>query len=120
MCLADMIARKGEDCYLYSFDYCNESYGLAGLLFPFKAATHCSEIPYLFGRGIIANFSPNQHDLQMIEIFSTYFTNFVKYGNPNGLDGEQTWKPLHKSNTSRYFSIDLERQEMRDNFCKSL
>ncbi|KAI6177549.1 Carboxylic ester hydrolase [Aphelenchoides bicaudatus] len=100
--LADFLTHKGGEVYLYSFDYYNPyGFGLAGFMFPFKSSTHCSEIPYLFGRGLISNFSPNQNDLQMIEMFSTYFTNFVKYGNPNGKvpKVEEKWKPLHRSNT---------------------
>lgn len=67
--------------YLYSFDYHNpRGFGLAGLIFPFKAATHCSELPYLFGKGIIALFRPSEEDNKMVDLFTHLFTNFAKYG----------------------------------------
>uniref|UniRef100_A0A915EDW0 Carboxylic ester hydrolase n=1 Tax=Ditylenchus dipsaci TaxID=166011 RepID=A0A915EDW0_9BILA len=47
-------------------------------------ATHCSELPYIFHRGIIANFHPSADDLEMVDYFTTLLTNFAKYGNPNG------------------------------------
>lgn len=101
--MADKMTQQGNTVYLYSFDYYNPyGFGIAGLLFPFKGlnffyffkhtnifacirklfigATHCSEIPYLFNRGIIANFRPNANDLEIMHRFSTYFTNFAKYG----------------------------------------
>uniref|UniRef100_A0A1I7S2G1 COesterase domain-containing protein n=1 Tax=Bursaphelenchus xylophilus TaxID=6326 RepID=A0A1I7S2G1_BURXY len=53
---------------------------LAGLIFPFKAATHCSELPYLFGKGIIALFRPSETDNKVVDFFTTLFTNFAKYG----------------------------------------
>ncbi|KAI6188826.1 Carboxylic ester hydrolase [Aphelenchoides besseyi] len=117
--MAQSAAQKEAPVYLYSFDYCNPyGFGLAGFLFPFKGATHCSELPYLFGRGIIANFNPTPTDLQMCDVFSTLFTNFVKYGNPNGPpDSPQVWEPLKPSDPFRYFHIDVVGSEMRDEFC---
>lgn len=70
----------GHTVYQYCFEYYNPSeFGLLGFVMPFKAATHGSEIPYLFKRGVIAKFHPNADDMKMIEIFTTYFTNFAKY-----------------------------------------
>ena len=83
----------GHEVYLYSFDYCNpDGFGLFGYAMPFKSmpphkylfyifieATHCSEIRYLLGKGVISKFKPNQDDLKMLEIMTTHFTNFAKY-----------------------------------------
>ncbi|KAI1725216.1 carboxylesterase family domain-containing protein [Ditylenchus destructor] len=133
--LADRCTELGHTVYLYSFDYCNpHGFGIAGLLFPFKGATHCSELPYLFNRGIIANFYPSAEDLEMIERFASYFVNFARYGNPNGppegstskerrisstdcQKDDEYWHPLKADNTCKYFSIRLRGSEMRDNFC---
>ncbi|KAI6233818.1 Carboxylic ester hydrolase [Aphelenchoides fujianensis] len=104
MCIANGVwecavqhAQKGAPVYLYQFDYCNPcGFGLAGILFPFKGATHCSDLPS----------SPS------------LFVNFVKFGDPNGPSGStQTWEPLDPADPFRYFRIDLAACEMRDNYC---
>lgn len=56
----------------------------------FSAATHCTELPYLFGKGIIHSFSPNASDLKMLDQFTTFFTNFAKCGWVNWFPGRKT------------------------------
>ena len=46
----------------------------------FAAATHCTEIRYVLGKGIISKFRPNEDDRKMIELMTGYFSNFAKYG----------------------------------------
>ena len=70
----------GHTVYQYCFKYFNPgTLGLIKYFVPLKAATHGSEMPYLFNKGIFATFKPNENDWKMIEIFTTYFANFAKY-----------------------------------------
>lgn len=92
----------------------------------FLAATHCSELPYLFLRGVAAGFYPNDTDMAMYETFSTYFTNFAKYGqvlslfdfnfsNPNGNDAkEQVWEAVPSNDTNKHFRINHPKSIMDD------
>lgn len=62
-------------------------------------AVHSSELPYVFGyfpkTGILAgNFGPV--DIELAEIFQTYWTNFAKTGKPNST-GLADWKPFGES-----------------------
>uniref|UniRef100_A0A0M3I4E7 Carboxylic ester hydrolase n=1 Tax=Ascaris lumbricoides TaxID=6252 RepID=A0A0M3I4E7_ASCLU len=104
----------GHMVYLYNFEYCPSSLGLLGWWFPFLAATHCTELPYLFGKGIIHSFSPNASDLKMLDQFTTFFTNFAKCGNPNG-NTEELWEPLEVPHTWSYLNIN-ETCKMMDDF----
>lgn len=38
---------------------------------------------YVLGKGIISKFRPNENDKKMIEVMTTYFTNFAKFGSEN-------------------------------------
>ena len=39
-----------------------------------------------------------EHDFALSEKMVDYWTNFVKYGNPNGKDADGGWKPYTRSN----------------------
>jgi carboxylesterase type B len=90
---------ENHETYMYSFDYCNpESWGILGYKMPFKgraiervsfinnrtaislAATHCTELAYLFNVGIVMDFKFNDEDKVMLEMMSKMWTNFAKYG----------------------------------------
>lgn len=78
---ADTMTNLGHTVYQYVFEYCNPShFGLLSFALPFKAATHGSEMPYIFKKGVISRFAPNDDDLKVIDMFTGYFTNFAKYG----------------------------------------
>ncbi|CAD6188037.1 unnamed protein product [Caenorhabditis auriculariae] len=99
--------------YFYSFDYANpDSYGPLAPFMPFLDASHCFDIGYLFGVGIIFNFLFNDEDERVFEIMTKLFSNFVKYGNPNGGPncsekalGDVEWLPATKENPQIHLSI---------------
>ena len=39
-----------------------------------------------------------EHDFALSEKMVDYWTNFAKYGNPNGNDADGGWKPYTRSN----------------------
>lgn len=45
-----------------------------------SAASHITEIRYVLGKGVVAKFKPNADDLKMLEMMTTWVTNFAKYG----------------------------------------
>lgn len=94
-----------DHIYLYSFDYFNEkSFGPLSYLLPIKGrllpplsllippphpslfyhpslgATHCSEIPYILGKGLIWDFTLNEKDIEMVEKVTGAWSNFAKFG----------------------------------------
>uniref|UniRef100_A0A915AVH1 Carboxylic ester hydrolase n=1 Tax=Parascaris univalens TaxID=6257 RepID=A0A915AVH1_PARUN len=79
-CAVEMMC-AGHTVYLYNFKYfTSRGLGCLGWLLPFHGATHCVELPYLFGKGILANFNPSEADIDVLENFTTLFTNCAKYG----------------------------------------
>uniref|UniRef100_A0A914CQI3 Carboxylic ester hydrolase n=1 Tax=Acrobeloides nanus TaxID=290746 RepID=A0A914CQI3_9BILA len=116
---ADQMAQLNHTVYLYNFEYMNpRGFGLLGYVMPFKGATHASELPYIFNKGILSNFYPNEDDLKTLDQMTAYFTNFAKYGNPNGktLPEKGVWKPLPKDDTLQFLRINLDKTEMCNNF----
>lgn len=117
----ERIAAGSTNTYLYSFDYFNpKSWGILGYTLPFKGATHCTELAYLFNVGIIMNFAFTDEDYRMLAIMTKLWSNFAKYGNPNG-EGEDEkklpfqWEPVSKEHPERYLSINLQ-SEMKDSY----
>ncbi|XGW17887.1 hypothetical protein V3C99_002471 [Haemonchus contortus] len=114
--------------YFYSYDYYNpKSFGPLSLRWPFKDATHCTELAYIFAVGIVWNFDFNDDDKRMLELTTKMWTNFAKYGDPNGvaelsissvLSGEKfRWEPATLSNPQRHLAISL-HSEMKDEYKK--
>ncbi|GMT19215.1 hypothetical protein PFISCL1PPCAC_10512 [Pristionchus fissidentatus] len=109
----DWLATGHDQIYLYTFDYFNEkSWGPLGYVMPVKGATHCSEIPYILGKGLIWDFDLNEKDIEMLEKVTAAWSNFAKFGNPNGENGENPlgveWKPATKEFPMRCISINWE------------
>ncbi|KHJ81626.1 hypothetical protein OESDEN_18686 [Oesophagostomum dentatum] len=76
-----IMSENGNDVYFYCFEYFNpDGFGFLRFMMPFKGATHCSEVRYVLGKGVFAKFRPNASDLDMIDMMTTYFSNFAKYG----------------------------------------
>ncbi|RCN28580.1 Carboxylesterase [Ancylostoma caninum] len=111
----------GNRVYLYSFEFFNpQSFGILSIRMPFKGATHCTELTYLFGVSIVFGFQFTEADNKMIDLMTRLWTNFAKYGNPNGPYEDSTvfdfmWEPTTKEDFSRYLRIN-ENCEMRSNY----
>ncbi|KAK6014320.1 hypothetical protein OSTOST_20322 [Ostertagia ostertagi] len=116
--------------YFYSFDYYNpKSWGPLAMRWPFKDATHCTELAYIFAVGIIWNYEFNHDDKKMLELTTRMWTNFAKYGDPNGVADDPssslgllskqafTWEPATLSNPQNHLSITL-RPEMKSEYKK--
>lgn len=116
--------------YFYSFDYFNpKSWGPLSLRWPFKDATHCTELAYIFAVGIIWNFEFNDTDKRMLELTTRMWTNFAKYGNPNGIPADPAsslaplcdkpfvWEQTTLSNPQRHISLSLQ-PEMKEEYKK--
>ena len=80
---------------------------------PAKGAVHSAEIEYALG-----NLSTNRvydwqpEDYAVSEIMQTFFVNFIKTGNPNGL-GVPDWKPLDTKSV-QVMHIDVNTRLVED------
>ena len=83
--------------YVYSFDHpqpedpnnpTKDSFGAQG-------AVHSAELPYMFGQVELSTKPMKKEDYELAERMVKYWTNFAKYGNPNGLAAGD-WKPYTK------------------------
>lgn len=90
--------------YVYSFDHPQpgeseeDSFGAKGVI-------HSAELPYMFGQVKLSTKPMTKQDYELADRMSTYWTNFAKYGNPNGKkDGE--WKPFTKT-APNVFHLDV-------------
>ncbi|EYB94005.1 hypothetical protein Y032_0177g628 [Ancylostoma ceylanicum] len=111
----------GNDVFFYCFEYYNpDGFGFLRFMLPFKGATHCSELRYVLGKGIFAKFRPNDADLEMIDIMTTFFTNFAKFGNPNGdmsvSDDHQLWEQYDPKQPFRHLRVQLPMPAMADDY----
>uniref|UniRef100_A0A158P6I1 COesterase domain-containing protein n=1 Tax=Angiostrongylus cantonensis TaxID=6313 RepID=A0A158P6I1_ANGCA len=79
----DVLETHSAPVYFYSFDYYNpKSWGPLSLYFrwPFKDASHCTDLTYVFAVGIHWDFQLNEDDKKMLEFTTRMWTNFAKYG----------------------------------------
>lgn len=116
---AQSCTSNGNNVYLASFDYLmktdrpeDPTFGVL----PFKAATHGSDHPYVFGDGVTMKFNPTLEDFKVMEIMGTFVANFVKYGNPNGKSKSEYWEKYNLKQPNKHFKIDFPKCEMRENF----
>lgn len=115
---AKSMTKAGHQVYLYSFDYFNpKSFGILSLRMPFKGATHCTELTYLFGLSVIFPFKLNEQDMRVMDLMTELWSNFAKYGNPNGSKGfvDFKWKPVDAEETDRYLCIG-EKTKMKQKY----
>ncbi|CAI2353962.1 unnamed protein product [Caenorhabditis sp. 36 PRJEB53466] len=101
--------QRGVDCYGYSFDHqSKQMWGWLQHVVPFTGGTHTSELSYLFDCNYMsAPLGMNKMDKVVSEMTAEYWTNFVKFGTPNG-PGSQLpiWEPISKGDDRmRLFSL---------------
>ncbi|CAB3396573.1 unnamed protein product [Caenorhabditis bovis] len=109
-------AKFGNPVYFYTFAYANlKNFGALEAIIPFKAPTHCSDLRYVLGEGYYSKFEPDDDDMKMLEIMTSYYTNFAKYGNPNN-NGTNDWKTYDLKRPFTCFRITLPKSYMSDDF----
>ncbi|GMS91462.1 hypothetical protein PENTCL1PPCAC_13637, partial [Pristionchus entomophagus] len=116
------VCNQDHPVYLYLFDHFNpKGMGLLGWRMPFFDTTHGGELMYLFKKGFFANPTLTEADKTVMWEFTTAFTNFAKYGNPNGADPSKSqlsteWAPIDKENCGRQFVFASKQNYMLDDF----
>ncbi len=86
--------------YVYSFDHPQPALPGAKQTadsFGAKGVVHSAELPYMFGQVKLSLRPMQKEDYELADRMSTYWTNFAKYGDPNGPKGGE-WKPYTKKN----------------------
>ncbi|CAD5231367.1 unnamed protein product [Bursaphelenchus xylophilus] len=105
---------QGGKCYLYLFEHYNPAlfHGF-NLFMPFTAATHCTELAYLFDVNILLKpWKRSKEDIKVRNLITTMWTNFAKYGNPNSVRFDFNWAPATKESLGKHLVIK-EKPEMR-------
>lgn len=86
---------KGK-AYLYYFD--QHAQRAPGSAEADHGAAHGEDLPYVFGHlTAFPDMHPTDADRRASQIMTTYWTNFAKYGNPNG-QGVPEWPAFSESN----------------------
>ncbi|GMS91544.1 hypothetical protein PENTCL1PPCAC_13719 [Pristionchus entomophagus] len=115
-------AENAQPVYLYTFEHFNvKTLGLGRFVFPMLDATHCLELTYLFRKSLFAPFVSTEAEHAVENNFSTAFTNFAKFGNPNGGESSGTdlpalWTPIDSQNANRNFVFQTEGGHMNEGF----
>ncbi len=108
---SDVHAQTAQPVYRYYFTKARPASGLqdvpVGQPWLEGGAVHSAEIEYAMG-----NLPTNRvykwtaEDYQVSNIFQSYYLNFVKTGNPNGL-GLPSWPAINKSETPQILHIGI-------------
>ena len=98
----------GDNAYAYEFARPLPTDNRANVL---EGAFHSSDLWYVF-KSLKHCWRPwTQGDWDLSEVMLTAWTNFAKYGDPNGPDGGE-WKPYTKDNAKfMLFKLDENDQE---------
>ncbi|GMT17214.1 hypothetical protein PFISCL1PPCAC_8511 [Pristionchus fissidentatus] len=119
----DVMLRKiANPVFFYIFEHHNPTVmGFLGKQFPIQDVTHACELFYLFNKGLVSKPTPVPGDAEVTDQFTTAFTNFAKYGNPNGPDEDKTdlhvyWKPLDNLNHNRNLVFATNGPRMDEQF----
>ena len=94
--------------YVYRFDHAlpgGDMNGLAKDVFGTTGAIHSCELGYVFNQVATMNRPVTPADYELAERSIKYWTNFAKYGNPNGATGND-WPPYTQANKNT-FIIDV-------------
>ena len=124
---------KTGGCPVYRYNYCHprpamrikgKTAGLAGGVIdkkgggqeepPAPGAVHSADIEYAMGTlptNRVYDWQPE--DFTMSDVFSSYYANFIKTGNPNGL-GLTEWTPMDANNTVPTLQLDVESKMTYD------
>ncbi|CAD5223910.1 unnamed protein product [Bursaphelenchus okinawaensis] len=111
------MVENGGKCYLYLFEHYNPSlfHGF-NLFMPFTAATHCTELAYVFDVNVLLKpWRRTKEDIKVRNMITTMWTNFAKYGNPNSVRFDFNWAPSTIENPGQHLVI-TERPQMRTEF----
>ena len=100
---ARLESEKGKhEAYLYYFDQ-HPDYPKDSPRYGF-GSPHGQEVAYVFGHLDPKNPQTTKTDLEISDAMATYWTNFAKYGNPNG-NGVPSWPAFSDANPEvMYFS----------------
>lgn len=106
--LARMATSRGAKVWLYHFTRISKNKD--GKI---MKALHSTELPFVFGHTTedwvpyVALNGLDKKDSQYAEAMSAYWTNFAKYGDPNGIDKNKKWPlwPLFKRSNNAYLEI---------------
>ncbi|GMT17697.1 hypothetical protein PFISCL1PPCAC_8994, partial [Pristionchus fissidentatus] len=116
------VALQDQPVFFYLFDHFNPNVlGFLGKQLPIQDTTHACELFYLFKKALFSNPARIPGDDEVTHQFTTAFTNFAKYGNPNGPDAGKSdlplyWEPLDKQNHSRNFVFATRTPRMDEHF----
>jgi carboxylesterase type B len=104
---------NGSTVYRYVFMHTNPANtGALSMLLPFQGATHTTELMYLFDVNMfITPWRRTKADRQVLNTTTRLWTNFAKYGNPNGdpimaqREFDFNWEPVTSNEPERHLLV---------------
>ncbi|KAE9548030.1 hypothetical protein FO519_008759 [Halicephalobus sp. NKZ332] len=117
--LCNKLLKTGSTIYSFNFHHFNvQSLRTLSFYLPFYGATHCSELNSLFDINMfVGPYVRTTKDKKITNMICTMFTNFAKYGNPNGENNNSRfwplWTPISEEFLERHLVIKADPQ-MKD------
>ncbi|KAK0406794.1 hypothetical protein QR680_018811 [Steinernema hermaphroditum] len=114
------MSQNGSKVFFYTFEHFNsDSSWPLNFLMPFKGATHCTELQYLFDVNLfMMPYRKTKRDRRVLDNVTRMWTNFAKYGNPNGAKNTEfdfEWMPVDADHPERHLKI-REMSAMSESF----
>lgn len=100
--------KQGHNTYVYRFSMPGK--GIKPLATPdgkIYGSPHVEEIPYVFGHLHLNNEEPSKEQLATSDLMMKYWTNFAKYGEPNG-NNVPHWPP-YQGGTIMHFTPEYSK-----------
>ncbi|GMS94685.1 hypothetical protein PENTCL1PPCAC_16860, partial [Pristionchus entomophagus] len=114
---------QNDPVYLYTFEHFNpDVMGIFLDMAPVQDVTHTCELFYLFKIATLIASVPEitETEQRLMDQFTTAFTNFAKFGNPNGGHRYSSlparWEPISRENYSRNYVFGTDTCMMRNHF----
>ncbi|TKR86401.1 hypothetical protein L596_011001 [Steinernema carpocapsae] len=104
------MTQNGSKVFFYTFEHFNaDSSWPLNFLMPFKGPTHCSELQFVMDVNLfVVPFRKTKKDRKVMENVTRMWTNFVKFGNPNGETNpgfKYEWLPVDANHPERHLKI---------------
>ncbi|XP_055301945.1 acetylcholinesterase-like isoform X2 [Sitodiplosis mosellana] len=101
---AHRYAKENLSVYMYLYNHRSKSNPWP----KWTGVMHADEINYVFGEALNPSLDYMPEERQFSKRIMRYWSNFARFGNPNGQSTENEW-PKHTANGREYFELNMNR-----------